>query len=156
MRIGRMIVAGLVALSLAGCTSTAGEKETAGTVLGGVGGALLGSQVGHGTGRLIGVAVGTFLGAALGGEIGRSLDRADKAALERAQNKAYNAPIGEPITWNNPDSGNHGTVTPLRDGTSSSGKYCREFQQEIIVGGERQNAYGVACRQPDGSWRIVQ
>ena len=65
------------------------------------------------------------------------------------------APIGETIAWSNPDSGNRGAVTPVREGTSSSGRYCREFQQTIVVGGETQSGYGTACRQPDGSWRIV-
>ena len=36
-----------------------------------------------------------------------------------------------------------------------SGAYCREFQSEVVVGGEKQNAHGTACREPDGSWRIV-
>ncbi|HZT52258.1 MAG TPA: hypothetical protein VFA22_10015 [Stellaceae bacterium] len=32
---------------------------------------------------------------------------------------------------------------------------CREFQRTVEIGGKRQNAYGIACRQPDGSWRIT-
>lgn len=37
----------------------------------------------------------------------------------------------------------------------SNGRYCREFQQEITVGGQRQQGFGTACRQPDGAWQIV-
>lgn len=33
---------------------------------------------------------------------------------------------------------------------------CREFQQTISVSGDTQQAHGSACRQPDGSWQIVQ
>jgi len=44
----------------------------------------------------------------------------------------------------------------VRDGRTDSGAYCREFQSEIIVGGERETGYGTACRQPDGSWKIVE
>lgn len=33
--------------------------------------------------------------------------------------------------------------------------YCREFTKVVNVGGQAQNAYGQACRQPDGSWQIV-
>jgi len=47
-------------------------------------------------------------------------------------------------------------VTPVRDGYSESGSYCREFQQTVSIGGKNEQAYGVACRQPDGSWRIVE
>jgi len=32
---------------------------------------------------------------------------------------------------------------------------CREFQDTVIVGGVRQQAYGTTCQQPDGSWRIT-
>ena len=36
-----------------------------------------------------------------------------------------------------------------------SGDYCRDFNQKIIIDGVERNAYGKACLQPDGSWRIV-
>jgi hypothetical protein len=34
--------------------------------------------------------------------------------------------------------------------------YCREYQATQTIGGQPQNVVGTACRQPDGSWRIVQ
>jgi hypothetical protein len=33
---------------------------------------------------------------------------------------------------------------------------CREFQQTIVVNGQEQPGYGKACRQPDGTWKIVE
>lgn len=33
---------------------------------------------------------------------------------------------------------------------------CREYTVPITVGGRAETAYGKACRQPDGSWQIVQ
>jgi surface antigen len=33
--------------------------------------------------------------------------------------------------------------------------YCREFQQQAAIGGEIREVYGTACRQPDGSWQVV-
>lgn len=33
--------------------------------------------------------------------------------------------------------------------------YCREFTRNIVVGGVVQQGYGNACRQPDGSWQII-
>jgi hypothetical protein len=33
---------------------------------------------------------------------------------------------------------------------------CREFNTPVTVGGQQQQAYGTACLQPDGSWRIEQ
>lgn len=154
----KAIVAPLVAVALAlgACSSDAGQKQTGGAVLGGVGGALLGSQIGGGTGQLIAVAVGTLAGAMIGSEVGKSLDKADQAAMARAEDRAHSAPVGETVRWNNPDSGHSGTVTPVRDGYSEkTGAYCREYQTTVTVGGEQQKAYGTACQQPDGSWKVV-
>ena len=142
------------ALILTACGDR-GQKETAGTVIGGVAGAVLGSQIGGGSGRIIATAVGTLAGAMIGSEIGRSLDRADQLAMAQAEQKAHSAPIGEKIVWNNPDSGHSGSVTPVRDGRNAqTNAYCREYQTTVVVGGREQEAYGTACQQPDGSWKI--
>jgi len=150
-------VAIVLMAAVSGCQSDDwGQKETIGTLGGAGAGALLGNQFGHGTGKVIATALGAVGGAWLGNEIGASLDNADRARLQQAQLRAYDAPVGQTITWNNPQNGNSGTFTPLRDGTASNGDYCREFQQTVVVGGQRQSAYGTACRQPDGSWKITQ
>lgn len=144
-----------LALSLAACEG-GGGKENVGTLLGGIGGAVLGAQFGKGTGQLIGVAAGALAGAYLGNQVGSSLDKADRAQMEQASTRAAAAPIGQQISWRNPDSGNSGTITPTREGTSQAGEYCREYQQSVTVGGKTEQAYGTACRQPDGSWRVVK
>lgn len=74
-------------------------------------------------------------------------------AHESAQVRATSAPIGETITWNR--GGAAGSVTPVRDGISTSGRYCREFQHVVKIGGRSERAYGTACRQSDGSWEVV-
>ncbi len=33
--------------------------------------------------------------------------------------------------------------------------FCREYTRQIIVDGEGQTAFGTACRQSDGTWRIL-
>jgi hypothetical protein len=33
--------------------------------------------------------------------------------------------------------------------------YCREYSRTAVVNGAPVEIYGTACRQPDGSWRIV-
>jgi hypothetical protein len=33
---------------------------------------------------------------------------------------------------------------------------CREYNAQIMIGGQPQPAYGWACQQPDGSWKISQ
>ncbi|MCZ6454581.1 MAG: RT0821/Lpp0805 family surface protein [Alphaproteobacteria bacterium] len=144
------------ALILGACTGDAGQKQTAGTIIGGIGGAVIGSQIGSGSGQLVATALGTFAGALIGADIGKSLDRADQLAMRQAEQQAHSAPIGDQIVWNNPDSGNSGSVTPVREGTNArSGAYCREYQTKVTVGGREQRAYGTACQQPDGSWQVV-
>ncbi|MDD5586625.1 MAG: RT0821/Lpp0805 family surface protein [Alphaproteobacteria bacterium] len=141
---------------LPACTENVGTKQGVGTLGGAALGGLLGSQIGHGTGQMVATGAGVFLGGLLGSELGKSLDRADRLAAQDAEQRAYTAPIGQQITWNNPQSGNAGTIVPVRDGYASTGAYCREFQQTIMVGGQQQQGFGRACQQPDGSWKIVQ
>ncbi len=35
------------------------------------------------------------------------------------------------------------------------GRTCREYQSDVVVGGVKRPAYGTACLQPDGTWKIV-
>ncbi|MEM9470242.1 MAG: RT0821/Lpp0805 family surface protein [Pseudomonadota bacterium] len=157
MRILTLMMATLAAFSLTACESlnNAGTKQTVGAGAGALIGGILGSKVGDGNGQLFATGIGTLLGGLVGSEIGRSLDKADMVYAQRANYEAHSAPIGESISWNNPDSGNSGEVTPVRDGSDTGGRYCREYQQTIYVGGQQETGYGIACQQPDGSWEIV-
>jgi len=144
-------------LILSGCAADGrADKEAMGTLLGGAAGAWAGSSIGKGSGKAVAIGVGTMLGAVVGNSIGKSMNELDRMKMREAEQRAYSAPIGEAIVWNNPNSGNSGTVTAVRDGRSTAGSYCREFQTEVTVGGRKENAHGVACQQPDGSWRIVE
>ena len=148
--------AALMAVSLVACESTGGQKQTGGALLGGIGGAVAGAQFGSGSGQIAAAVAGTLIGALIGSEVGRSLDKADLAYANSANQRAQSAPINQPIQWNNPETGNYGTITPVRDGTDTrTGAYCREFQQTVTIGGKTESAYGTACRQPDGTWKVV-
>lgn len=131
------------------------NKQQIGTGVGAVVGGLAGSQFGGGKGQLVGTGVGVLLGALVGSSLGASLDKADIAYAQQAQSRSYSAPIGQTISWNNPQSGNSGTYTPIRDGRTSSGAYCREYQQTIYVGGRQETAVGTACQNSDGTWSTV-
>ena len=146
----------IAALGLAGCgTSGSGQKQTAGTLIGGVGGALAGSHIGSGRGRLVATAAGAIIGAMIGNSVGQSLDQIDRRHAAEAEQQALEySPIGADIAWQNPDSGNYGVVTPTRTYRSSAGAYCREYSHTVHIGGTPSQAYGRACRQPDGSWQI--
>lgn len=152
----KFALVGLTSLALAACADGAGQKESVGTLLGAAVGGLAGAQVGKGRGQLVATAAGTLLGAFIGKEVGKSLDRADQVALQQTmQQSLETAPVGTTSSWQNPDSGNSGTVTPANTFQDSNGTYCREFSQTVTVGGRTEEAYGTACRQQDGSWKII-
>jgi surface antigen len=156
MRIGKLIAVLVLPVALAACQNNAGTKQTLGTIIGAAGGAVLGSRVGRGRGQLAATAVGTLLGAYIGSEVGKSLDRADRLAMENTtQSSLESSPSGTATTWRNPDSGHYGTVTPEPAYKAADDRYCREYQQTVTIGGKTEQAYGTACRQPDGSWQIV-
>ncbi len=151
----KLIVAVALGLTVAACEG-AGQKQQAGTLLGGVAGAVAGAQFGSGKGQLAATATGALLGALVGSEVGKSLDRADRLAMQQtSQRTLEEVPTGSTGEWKNPDSGNAGTITPTRTYQNTEGEYCREYQQTITVGGQVEEAYGTACRQPDGTWQIV-
>ncbi len=139
-----------------GNTTGMGNKQMIGGATGAILGGVLGSKVGKGSGQLVGVGVGALLGTLLGSELGASLDKADLAYAQQAANRAYTAPVGQAISWNNPDSGNSGMITPTRQGVSNTtGQVCREYTQTIYVGGRQQTAVGQACKNADGTWTVM-
>ena len=144
-----------VTVFLFGCAGM--SKEQSGQGLGSVVGAILGYNLGKGhkdQGWAIGL--GALYGAAIGANIGRQLDERDKElANETFQGSLENNQIGAASSWNNPDTGHTGTTTPTRTYTADSGSPCREFTTTVLIGGEEQQGYGTACRQADGSWKII-
>ena len=154
--ISKTLIILLTATSLTACVGAHGSKENGGTLVGAALGGLVGSKVGRGRGQLGAVAAGAVLGAFLGRGVGQSLGRADQLYARRAASHGLeHKPAGHKTSWSNPDSGHHGTITPVRTFQKPAGQYCREYQQTVTVGGRTERAYGTACRQPDGSWKVV-
>jgi surface antigen len=137
----------------AGCAAIqSNPKASLGGALGAAGGGLIASAAGGDSAAIAGAVI---LGGLLGGAAGNALDQRDKQlAMQRAQLSLENGRSGQTSTWQNPDSGNSGTFTPTRTYQTQSGQYCREYTQTIMVGGERQQSYGTACRMPDGTWKV--
>ncbi len=133
------------------------NKGDIGAIAGAIGGGVIGSNVGKGKGAIAATIAGTLLGGAIGNQIGSSLDRADQAYHHQtAANALENGQRGQAFPWNNPQSGHSGTIIPSNYYQTQSGTYCREFTQRINIGGRIEEGSGTACRQPDGTWRIVQ
>ncbi len=131
-----------------------GPKTQIGAATGAAAGGLLAGAAGGGA---EGILAGVLIGGLVGGAFGNALDNADR---EYAGRNAYQAleyqRSGNTSGWHNPDSGHSGEFTPTRTYETAGGSYCREYTQTITVGGRSQQGYGTACRQPDGSWRVVQ
>lgn len=149
----------IISVALLGACDTtqqAGQKETFGAITGAVLGGFLGSKVGKGDGQLWATGAGAILGAIAGSSVGRSLDESDRMMMDRtSQASLEHTQTGSTSTWRNPDTGHSGSVTPTKTYQTADGTYCREFEQYVTINGEEQKATGTACRQPDGSWRIV-
>jgi surface antigen len=47
-------------------------------------------------------------------------------------------------------------VTPTKTFQEPDGTPCREYVTDAVIGGQREQVTGTACRQPDGSWKIVR
>ena len=151
-----VLVLSLVAFLAACAENQTGQKQTLGTIIGAGLGALAGSQVGSGKGKLAAVAIGALGGAFLGGQLGKTLDDVDRMkASETQQAVLEKNKDGQSSTWNNPNTGHSGRVTPTGPGQASSGEDCREYEHEITVDGRKEVVKGTACRQNDGSWRVI-
>jgi surface antigen len=149
-----LVAVALVVSSCATMTQTVenNPKAVLGTLIGAGAGAGIAALAGGGPGAIVGAGLG---GALLGGFIGNRLDARDKRLATQAAQQAFeNNQAGQASVWRNPDSGNSGSVTPTRTYELANGQYCREYRQTIVIGGENHQAYGTACRQPDGTWQV--
>jgi len=166
MRTSKFIAFALTATMLTACTQPNGapnsgilnggglNKQDVGTGVGAVGGGVLGSMLGKGTGKIAATIIGAGLGGLIGNQVGKSLDNGDRAVAEQNAQKAMEtAQPGQSMPWQGQNAS--GNVTPGNYTQNAQGQYCREYSQTIVINGQKQQSYGNACRQPDGSWQIT-
>ena len=135
----------LALLVLTGCAS----QQQKGTIIGGVTGALIGSVIGDGSGQNVAIAVGAIAGGLIGSSIGQRFDEQDQGRI------AYSLERNQRSSWTNSTTGHRFTVVPSSTlAPSSSNQQCREFTVDTEIGNRTESAYGTACRQNDGSWKI--
>jgi surface antigen len=138
-------------LVFSACTTNPSQEQS-GMVIGGILGGALGSQVGGGHGSTVATVIGTLIGASIGGNVGRSMDEQDRIKVSHTLESVQ---TGVPSRWRNPDSGNHYTMVPTKT-YDTAGQPCREYTIDGYVGGKKEEIYGTACRQADGSWKTVK
>ena len=142
------VIVSFLALSLSSCAS----KEEAGALTGAAIGAAVGSTLGGGRGRAIAIMLGVAAGAHIGQTVGKYMDEQDRMRTSWAMEKNR---TNEVTSWHNPDTGYDYTVKPTRTYDKDKGP-CREFTVDAKVGGKTKQVYGTACRQADGSWKIIK
>jgi surface antigen len=144
-----MLASLALSMGLTGCSNV--NNEQVGMLTGGVVGGLVGSQFGGGAGKVAAAAGGAFLGTVLGGRIGKYMDKQDQLEMQHA---LETAPTGQSMSWKNPDNGNHYAVKPTRTYYQNK-QPCRDYVTDAIIEGKHEQLHGKACRQANGSWRVV-
>ena len=148
----RLVVLILVAF-LAGCSMT---KEEQGALFGAIGGIALGALAGDALDckgcAAIGGAIGGLGGGSLGASWGRSLDRLDRQNISHA---LENHRSGQSLHWTNPDNGARHAVV-AKPARVENGRPCREFYDDVMIGGQKKQLYGKACRTGPNQWELVQ
>jgi len=154
----RQIMSAILATSLlAGCAGSGGgsgiTNEQGGTVLGALGGAAIGAAASDGNWWAIGA--GALVGGLVGNRVGNYLDERDRQQAYSTANYALdNNQDGQTATWSNPQNNTGGYTTPTDTYQTASGT-CRTYQTGIEANGQSQSGTGTACRQPDGTWKLM-
>lgn len=148
------------AVLLSGCghdsVYTYGAPESPAILTHRVEGGLIGAEFGGRYGTAASAAPErTKLGAAFPGNPGRGLPGADLVYVQEAGKKALESSIGQTTIWSNPQTGDGGSITPIREGESTIGSQCRQFHMLNNIKGQIDENYGTACMQPDGMWVVT-
>jgi surface antigen len=129
------------------------NRDLIGAALGGATGGLIGSNIGKGKGRTVATVGGVQVGLFVGGSIGRRMDQLDQACAGQV---LEHTPDHQTVVWQGQNEGDGYWVTPTRSYAAGNGRYCREYTSDAVIAGRKQQTYGTACRQDDGTWEIVK
>jgi len=99
--------------------------------------------------------IGSDQGTAKATYYSASTSQSDDERSQQTEKRALSAPVGQKLTWNNPETGNSGTVTVVRDNYDSKGSYCRDMHKTSLIDGQSKESSGKVCQQSDGSWKSL-
>lgn len=157
-----LAILSLAAFALAGCAQGSGggggwNKQDTGTALGAVAGAAAGAAIGGKDDWWWAAGLGALAGGVVGNQVGAYLDRQDQQTAYRNANYALNnVPDGQTAQWSNPQNNTSGYTRPVETAQNNAGATCRTFQTGITAQGQSQSGTGTACRQADGTWKIMR
>lgn len=130
------------------------STDPAGVLLGALIGGLIGNAAGDGRGSS--TAAGVIIGGALGAAMTKDMDCEDRSYAYRSYYNGFNS--GRPgarYSWTNPRTRHRGDMVIGNYYYDRSGFRCTTFTQTIYIQGRPQVSRGHACRQPDGTWAVV-
>ncbi|MCJ8141868.1 RT0821/Lpp0805 family surface protein [Ancylobacter sp. A5.8] len=120
-----------VAAFLGACqTNSVGRKTAAGAGIGAAIGGLGCAALGGNAGTCIAVA---GVGALIGGSIGAQMDARDRAERDAALRQARAS--AQTVHWKNSQTGNSGTITPLR-AVVEDGRTCQLVKETYVKEGQ--------------------
>jgi surface antigen len=128
------------------------EDSVVGRLVGAAPGGFTGSQFGPAKDTLSATAIGSLIEAAVGPQAADGIARSEEVCFSQSFEHVADR---ETVAWMDPVEGVHYAVTPTRTVKSSDGRYCREYAARATVNGQAAGIFGTACRQPDGSWELV-
>ena len=130
------------------------QPDPAGILAGAIIGGFLGNAAGHGgSGATV---AGVILGGAVGASLTSNMDCEDRSYAYRTYYDGFNSGRpGSHYDWRNPHNGHRGQFRVRSYYNDPDGFRCARFTQTTYIQGRSYSARGVACRQPDGSWAVV-
>ena len=182
MKLGKLLIGAALVSGLMAVGSTPGQagNELLGGLLGGAAGAGVGGLLGGGKGAAIGGILGLGVGALGANRLSKDDEPEERAyvAPPPAYQSGYAAP--PPPAYQQgyaapapqyqqgyappppPPQYQQGYAPPAQPAQPAPAataaydtSYCREYTNTTMIDGQEQVTHGLACRQPDGSWRIV-
>jgi Ni/Co efflux regulator RcnB/surface antigen len=128
------------------------RPDPAGILIGG----LIGGLIGHAAGdeRAGATFAGIIIGGALGGALTRDMDCDDRSYAYYAYYHGLNRGYPGVYRWHNPHNRHHGDFHVRNYYYDSNGFHCANYRHVVYLN-RRQEAFGHACRQPDGAWSFL-
>ena len=140
----------VLVMVLSSCSENTSNQEIgalAGTVVGGI----VGAQVGDGDGQIIAAYTGAVVGSIIGSNIGATMDEVNRMKMAEV---LENTKTDHSRSWVDPDTNARYTVKPTKT-IKQNTRICRNFTMSIVIDGELKTAHGVACRDVNGNWKVV-
>jgi len=128
------------------------NRKAIGALMGGAIGGVIGAQVGDGASRNIAILVGAAAGTLIGSHIGRKMDEADRACVGEALEKAGD---NRTVAWASTDGSTTYRVTPLARSPDTD-PACRMFELQAATTAGSSTSKANACRDRDGTWRVIE